>query len=106
MSATSGKKLKLTVTVRARDEHEGKPIPDLLISLYKSHGISGATVLQGVRGYGKHGVSRVDVLGLSMNVPLIIETVDEEQKIAPLLEEVKRIVGSSGLATIEEVRVL
>lgn len=100
------KKLKLTVRVRARDEHEGKPISDLLISLYKSHGISGATVVQGVRGFGKHGISRADVLGLSMNVPLIIETIDEEQKITPILDEVKRIVGSSGLTTIEEVRVL
>lgn len=106
MSAPAVKKLRLTVRIRARDEHEGKPISDLLISLYKSHGISGATVLQGVRGYGKHGVSRADVLGLSMNVPLVIETIDEEAKITPLLDEVKRIVGSSGLTTLEEIRVL
>jgi uncharacterized protein len=106
LSAQPPKKLKLTVRIRARDEHQGKPVADLLISLYKSRGISGATVLQGVRGYGKHGVSRADVLGLSINVPLIVETIDDEQKLAPILDEVKRIVGSSGLTTVEEVRVL
>jgi hypothetical protein len=98
--------LKLTVRVRARDEHEGKPITDLLLSLYKAHGISGATVLQGVRGYGKHGASRVDVLGLSINLPLIIETIDTEDKLRPLLDEVRKIVSPNGLATIETVDVL
>lgn len=98
--------LKLTVRVRARDQHDGKLIPDLLLSLYKSHGVSGATILQGVRGYGKHGVSRVDVLGLSLNVPMIVETVDDQEKILRMLPEVKTIVGSNGLTTIEPVEVL
>jgi len=98
--------LKLTVRVRARDEHEGKPIVDLLFALFKAHGISGATVLQGVRGYGKHGASRADILGLSINLPLIIETVDAEEKLRPLLAEVKSIVGANGLATIEAVGAL
>ncbi|MDA4136583.1 MAG: DUF190 domain-containing protein [Thaumarchaeota archaeon] len=98
--------LKLTVRVRARDEHEGKPIADLLFSLFKAHGISGATVLQGVRGYGKHGSSRADILGLSINLPLIIETVDAEEKLRPLLAEVKSIVGANGLTTIEAVGAL
>jgi PII-like signaling protein len=98
--------LKLTVRVRSRDQHDGKPISDLLIALYKEKGIIGATVLQGVRGYGKHGASRVDVLGLSLNLPLVIETVDDEQKIRPILEDVKKIVGQNGLATVEAVGVL
>jgi len=103
----SGKRmLKLTVRVRARDEHEGKSVTDLLFALYRAHGISGATVLQGVRGYGKHGASRADVLGLSINLPLIIETVDEERKLRPILDDVKKIVGQNGLTTVEAVAVL
>jgi len=99
------KMLKLTVRVRSRDEYEGKPITDILDALYKSHGIAGSTVLQGVRGFGMHGVARVDVLGLSVNLPVVVETIDEYQKIEPLLADVKRIVGSSGLVTLEEVQV-
>jgi len=97
--------LKLTIRIRSRDEHEGKPISDLLLSLFKQNGISGATMVQGVRGFGMHGVARVDVLGLSVNLPVIIETVDEYQKIEPILNEVKKIVGSNGLITLEEVNV-
>jgi PII-like signaling protein len=103
---SSKRKLKLTVRVRSRDEHEGRPITDLLLSLYKANGISGATVLQGVRGYGKSGPSRVDVLGLSVNLPLIIETIDDEEKLRPLLAEVRNIVSPHGLATLETVEVL
>ena len=97
--------LKLTVRVRGRDSHEGKPIVDLLLALYKDRGLSGATVLQGVRGFGVHGVSRVDVLGLSINLPLVIETVEEPSKVEAILSEVKTIVGENGLITLEDVRV-
>jgi PII-like signaling protein len=96
---------KLTVRVRGRDSHEGKPIADLLLALYKEAGLSGATVLQGVRGYGIHGVSRADVLGLSINLPLVIETVETASKVEGILPRVKEIVGDNGLITIEDVRV-
>ena len=99
------KMLKLTVRVRGRDAHEGKPIVDLLLDLYKERGLSGATVLQGVRGFGVHGVSRVDILGLSINLPLVIETVEAPEKIVAILSEVKAIVGENGLITVEDVRV-
>lgn len=99
------KMLKLTVRIRHKDSHGGKNILDLLLSLYRENGISGATVLQGIRGYGARGVSRVDVLGLSVNLPIIIETIDEYQRIERVLSKVKEIVGSNGLITLEEVNV-
>ncbi|MDA4134320.1 MAG: DUF190 domain-containing protein [Thaumarchaeota archaeon] len=98
--------LKLTVRIRHRDEHVGKPMVDLLLALYKRSGISGATVLQGIRGYGVRGSSRADVLGLSLNLPLVIETVDFPEKIHGVLVEVKSIVGTNGLISVEEVDVV
>ena len=97
------KMLKLSVFVRNTDKHEGKAISDVLIDLFKRNGISGTTVVQGVRGYGVRGTSRADVLGLSINLPLIIQTIDEYQKIESVLINVKNIVGSNGLITLEEV---
>lgn len=99
------KMLKLTVIVRNNDSHGGKNISDLLLDLYKKTGISGATIVQGVRGYGLRGVSRVDVLGLSLSLPLIIETVEEYQKVESILARVKEIVGNNGLITLQEVNV-
>jgi PII-like signaling protein len=99
------KMLKLTVTVKARDSHKGKPVVDVLLELYKKAGISGATVTHAVRGYGVRGVARADVLGLSVNLPTIIETVSDSEKVGKVLPEVHRVVGSNGLITTEEVNV-
>jgi PII-like signaling protein len=97
--------LRLTVIVKARDSFQGKPIVDILLSLYKQAGISGATVTHAARGYGVRGVARADVLGLSVNLPTIVETVADNEKIAKLLPEIHRMVGSNGLITTEEVNV-
>lgn len=100
------KMLRLTVIVKGRDEYHGKSIADALFSLYKDAGISGATVLQGVRGYGVRGVARADVLGLSVNLPLMILTIAEREKIEAILSDVKRIVGRDGIITLDEVSVV
>ena len=99
------KMLRLTVIVKARDSFKGKPMVDVLISLYKQAGISGATVTHAARGYGARGVARADILGLSVNLPTIIETVADEEKVGRVLPEIHRMVGSNGLITTEEVNV-
>ena len=101
----SRKMLKLTVIVKARDSFEGKPIVDVLLSLFKKAGISGATVTHAARGYGVRGVARADVLGLSVNLPTIIETVGDTEKIGKVLPEIHRMVGTNGLITTTEVNV-
>ena len=97
------KMLLLTVIVRSRDSFEGKPLDGLILSLYKQMGISGATVMHGARGYGFRGEARADVLGLSVNLPVIIETVIEHEKVDEVIPEVRRIVGDKGLITTAEV---
>jgi PII-like signaling protein len=99
------KMLRLTVVVKARDSFGGKPVVDVLLSLYKKTGISGATVTHAARGYGVRGVARADVLGLSVNLPTIIETVAEYEKVGEVLPEIHRMVSSNGLITTEEVNV-
>jgi uncharacterized protein len=99
------KMLRLTVIVKARDSFKGKPMVDVLISLYREAGISGATVTHAARGYGARGVARADILGLSVNLPTIIETVADYERVGKVLPEIHRMVGSNGLITTEEVNV-
>ena len=101
----SRKMLKLTVIVKARDSYKGKPVVDAILSLCKSAGISGATVTHAARGYGVRGVARADVLGLSVDLPTIIETVAERRKIAEVLPDIHAMIGSNGLITTAEVEV-
>jgi uncharacterized protein len=95
--------LKLTVRARANDHFEGRNLADSLLELYKKNEIGGATVVQGVKGYGVRGAAKFDVLGLAVNLPIVIETVGEYQKIEGILASVKRMVGANGLITLEEV---
>jgi PII-like signaling protein len=97
------KMLRLTVIVKARDSFQGKPVVDVILSLYKQSGMSGATVTHAARGYGARGVARADVLGLSVNLPTIIETVADSEKVGKVLPEIHRMVGTNGLITTEEV---
>jgi PII-like signaling protein len=102
---TPKKMLRLTVIVKARDSFQGKPLVDVLLALYKETGMSGATVTHAARGFGARGVARADVLGLSVNLPTIIETVADGEKVAKVLSEIHRMVGSNGLITTSEVNV-
>jgi uncharacterized protein len=68
--------------------------------------IVGATVWSGIDGFGKRKRSNIKLEGITVNMPLIIEVVDLESKIEPLLFEVKRLVGDNGLVTLQEVDVI
>jgi uncharacterized protein len=95
--------LKLTVRARSHDRFEGKSLSDSLLELYRKHGIGGATVFQGIKGYGIRGAAQFEVLGMSANLPVVIETVGEYQKVEEVLASVKKMVGANGLVTLEEV---
>lgn len=97
---------RLIIRVKRNDEIGGKRVERLLLDfLVKSH-VSGATVWTGVDGFGKRGKSALKLEGVTINMPLMIEVIDEQKKLEPLLIEIKRIVDDNGLMTIEEVDVI
>lgn len=98
--------LRITIRFRGNDKYEGKPILDELLILLKDNKINGATVFRGIHGYGARGVTSMKVLGLSLDLPIIIEVIDEHEKLESLLEKIKQIVNDNGLITIEDVYVI
>lgn len=68
--------------------------------------LAGATVLRGPMGFGKSSrLHTAKILRLSMDLPLVIEIVDTEEKIQaflPVLDEMMK----GGLVTVEKVRVI
>jgi len=69
-------------------------------------GISGATVANAVDGFGRRGRSTLHIEGISMNYPLIIEVVDKQSKLEPLLPQIRRVVDDNGIVTPHEVDLL
>jgi len=97
-----------TVTIRfKRNDHlGGKRLEPMIMEFLKKSGVSGATAWTGVDGFGKRGNSTLKLEGVTVNMPLIIEVIDESGKLEPLLPELKRMVGDNGLVTIQEIDVI
>lgn len=98
--------LCLTIRIKRNDEYNGKSLYKLLIDFFIENHIAGATVWTGVDGFGKRRKSTIKIEGITVNMPLIMEVIDLQTKIEPLLFQVKRMVGDNGLVTIQEIEAI
>ena len=68
--------------------------------------LAGATVIKGSMGFGAHSrLHTAKVLRLSEDLPIVVEVVDSQEKIDPLLPHLDEMV-QEGLVTLEKVRVI
>lgn len=103
---TFKKMVCLTIRMKKNDVVDGKRMGKRIIDLLIEANILGAIVWLGVDGFGRRGKSTVHLEGLMINQPMMIESVDEREKIEPLLIPLKRLIGDNGFITIHEVDVL
>lgn len=69
-------------------------------------GLSGATVFKGIEGFGGHSVVHAArVFDLSTDLPVLIEIVDTEEKIAAFIPVIDGMVHE-GLVTLESIEVI
>ena len=95
----------LRIFIGENDKHEGKPLYEWLVLKARERGLSGATVLRGVMGYGANSrVHTFKIERLSLDLPIVVEIVDERQKLEQFLAEVDPHVHD-GLATLEKADV-
>jgi len=65
--------------------------------------IAGATVWTGVDGFGKRHRSTMQLEGITIDMPMVLEIVDESSKLEILLPQIKRMVNDNGIMTMHEV---
>src|SRR5208282_2978446 len=98
--------LLLRVFIGEDDRFDGKPLYEAIVLKAREQGLAGATVLRGPMGFGHSSrLHTAKILRLSEDLPVVVEIIDSEQKIAaflPLLDEMVK----GGLVSIEEVRIL
>ncbi len=97
---------QLTIRIKRNDEVGGKKLHTLIMDFLMRSKVEGATVWTGVDGFGKRGKSTMHLEGVQVNMPLMIEVVDTQEKLEPLLPELKQIVGDDGLVTVHETYVV
>ena len=86
--------------------YKGKHLREALLLTLRERGFAGATALRGVAGFGASAKLHTDrVLRLSVDLPIVIEVVETEEKIQEVLPELDTLIGG-GLVTLEKVRVL
>ena len=96
----------LRVFIGESDRWHRQPLYEAIVLKARELGLAGATVLRGPMGFGASShLHTAKILRLSMDLPMIIEIVDAEQKINLLLPHLDEMV-SEGLVTLEDVRVL
>ena len=95
----------LRIFVGESDKHGGMPLYEWLVRKAKEQGLSGATVLRGIEGFGAHSrIHSAKLVDLSTDLPLIIEIVDTLDKIEAFLPILDEAVPE-GLATVEKVQI-
>jgi PII-like signaling protein len=86
--------------------HRGKPLYEAILLTLRAAGLAGATVVRAVAGFGASARVHTDkILRLSLDLPMVIEVVETEDKIAQTLPALDEMIGG-GLITLEAVRVI
>jgi len=106
MMQIKGKGKILRIYIGETDKWGKKPLYHALIKMFKKNDMAGATVFRGIEGFGLNSrIKSSHILQLSEDLPLVIETIDTEEKIEKILPKVKEMV-KEGLVTIENVEVI
>ena len=96
----------LRIFIGESDKIHGRPLCEVIVEKAREQGLAGATVLRGFLGFGANSrIHTSKVLRISEDLPLVIEIVDEEEKINSFLPELDKMIDE-GLVTLERVKII
>lgn len=102
----TGKAVKVSIYLSDGAKHHGVPVYTSLLDFLFHNGISGATVLKGVAGFGAaHRVHSAHILDISDQLPVKIEFIESPGKVEAVLEELQKRIDS-GLIEVQETSVI
>lgn len=100
------KSVLLRVFIGESDHCKGKALYEQIVLKARELNLAGATVLRGIMGFGADSrMHSAKILNLSMDLPIIIEIVDTQEKIDLILPFIDEHVVE-GLVTIENISVI
>jgi uncharacterized protein len=101
-----GERTLMRIHIGEHDRYHGKPLYQAIVELLRQRQYAGATVLRAIMGFGataKLHTDRIEVL--SLDLPIVVECVETEDRIQAILPELDRMIGG-GLVTLERARVI
>ena len=105
MHGFKGQRVLMRIHIGERDKYHGKPLYQEIVELLRRKHYAGATVYRGIMSYGASSHLHTDrFLELSVDMPIVVECVETEERIEAILPELDELIGG-GLITLERAHV-
>lgn len=96
----------LKIYIGESDRYKGSPLYEAIVLKARELGMAGATVLRSPLGFGAASrLHTAKILRLSVDLPIVIEIVDSEDKVDGFVPLLKGMLDG-GLVTVEKVTVV
>ncbi|HEY2567971.1 MAG TPA: DUF190 domain-containing protein [Candidatus Udaeobacter sp.] len=96
----------LRIFIGESDRYHHRPLYEAIVLKARELELAGATVLRGPMGFGKSShLHTAKILRLSMDLPMVIEIIDSDEKVNAFLPALDEMMGG-GLVTLEKVKVI
>jgi PII-like signaling protein len=106
MHGLQGERVLMRIHIGERDKHDGRPLYAEIVELLRRKHYAGATVYRGIMGFGASSRIHTDrFLELSLDLPIVVECVETEERIQSILPELDGMIGG-GLITLERAHVI
>src|SRR5437660_4540559 len=106
MRVLDGEQVLVRIFIGEADRWHHQPLSHAILERLRKEGFAGATVFQGIAGFGARSILHTaHLLRLSEDLPIVIEVVDTPDHIDRLLPILDEMVNE-GLVTMEKARVL
>lgn len=104
--AIDGRGIRVRAYFGERDRLHGNPLWSELLNYLRRAGAAGATVMRGVAGYGAHSkIHAASIVDLSSDLPLVLEWIDTEERVAQLLPGLEAML-QGGMITTDPVTII
>ena len=106
MHGLRGERVLMRIHIGERDKFGGEPLYWAIVHLLRKRHYAGATVTRGIMSFGASSrIHAAKFLELSLDLPIVIECVETQEKIDEILPELDQMV-TGGLITLEKVNVI
>lgn len=101
---------RLRIYISSTDKFKHSPLYEVIVYAARRYGVSGATVLKGIMGFGSSSeITSNKLWEISEKLPLIVEIIDDPQKIKSFFESIRPYfdkIGKGHIITLDETTVI
>ena len=97
---------KVNIYVGEDQQYHAHALYAAILDYLFSHGVSGATAIRGIAGFGAHHkMHTARILDLTVNLPVKIEFIESAEKLEEILPKLRDMIGT-GLIEMQDTLVI